>query len=248
LNTIVYDKWLSVILGKKAYAIVDSNFCFERVGLPGSNEYRHLAQLVKEPVFIYAKVPSAQKKALALLQSYEFRVVETSLLMHRAPQPGLLVSGRLHVRRAIKKDETAICELAGRSFSFSRFHRDSAIDNALADKIKVEWTRSYFKGQRGDAMFVAIYNVDIVGFVLLIDKAEDRVGIDLMAVDAASRRTGIATALISAVELHYKDKQRITVGTQAVNIPSVRFYKKRGFRLFQSRHVLHYHGPGLSIG
>ena len=37
-------------------------------------------------------------------------------------------------------------------------------------------------------------------------------------------------------------REKVLVGTQASNIPSIRTYEKMGFRTFSTSFVLHYHG------
>jgi len=242
LNTIVYDEWLSGILEKQTYAIRYSARFFECLASPGSQEYQSLVRLQAGPVFIYAKVPTINIPAVNLLQSCGFVIIETSLFFEKNRLSDRRIICGAHIRTASSVDEPSVYALASRSFSFSRFHLDGAIEDALANKVKAEWTRSYFRGHRGDAMLVALENADIVGFVLLAHGAEQDVVIDLMAVAPEHRRKKIASKLIHAAETMFEKKQRIVVGTQAVNSASTQLYEKSGFRLALSQYVLHYHG------
>jgi len=238
-QNIVQDDWLTVVLGEKTYALVWGDNFFKRLTSPGSSEYRQLVDLMQERVFVYAKVPATQLSALNFLESAGFRFIETTLVLHKAAKGHRVASGP-HIRRAMPQDESAVYGLAGRSFSFSRFHLDGAFMHAQANRVKAEWTRSYFRGQRGTAMLVSVCGGDIVGFILLADGSENSIVIDLMAVDPAYRRRKIGSSLLITAGGLFT-KRNMSVGTQSANIPSVQFYEKMGFRLYASYNVLHYH-------
>jgi ribosomal protein S18 acetylase RimI-like enzyme len=149
------------------------------------------------------------------------------------------------IRFARPDDEKEVRALAGSAFQYSRFHLDPAIPAALAHRIKSEWAGNWFRGARGDGMIVAEDAGRVAGFLQLLWRGE-RLVIDLVAVDPASRARGLARAMIGcAAKRGTGDARRpaaITVGTQAANIPSVRLYESLGFRLRGSQYVLHHHG------
>ena len=246
-NTILYDEWLSRVLGKKTYAIVWNDLFFDGFTICESQEQKELERLLREQIFMYAKIPAEQMSALHCLESYGFNVVENALVFRKALHPRQRDGAGAQIRNARPEDEAAVYELAGHSFSYSRFHLDRRFSNALANNVKSEWTRSYFRCQRGNVMLVALLKEEIAGFILLADGVDNNIAIDLMAVDPAYRRKKIATGLLSAAENFFPKYPGITVGTQAANIPSVRLYEKNGFRLASSHYVLHYHGQNRHV-
>ena len=131
-------------------------------------------------------------------------------------------------------------ELANKSFKYSRFHLDSFFSNEVANNIKAEWVRSFFMEKRGDAMIVALIDNTIVGFLLLLQD-DERITIDLIAVDSNFRGEGIAKDMIMYSQDCYKDLSFIRVGTQLVNRPSINLYENLFFRFIEAKYVFHYH-------
>ena len=119
----------------------------------------------------------------------------------------------------------------------------------MADEIKAQWAGNFFKGERGDRLVVAELTEKgrqkIVGFALLATPANGQVVIDLIAVEEAYRRRGIAAEMIAFVESQFAPAV-IAVGTQVANLPSVRLYEKLGFRLAGTQHVFHFHNPAIA--
>src|SRR5207249_33706 len=117
---------------------------------------------------------------------------------------------------------------------FSRFHLDPLVDNAIANRIKHSWIESYLEGRRGEKLLVAVIGNMPVGFLAVLSNEKDEAPsrtIDLIAVDSAHRRKGIAEVLIRhLVEDSRHRFQNLFVGTQVANVPSIRLYEKLGFR------------------
>ena len=72
---------------------------------------------------------------------------------------------------------------------------------------------------------------------------DDALIIDLIAVEPSHQGNGLATAMIKFAADYCGKWQRMLVGTQVSNIPSIRTYEKLGFRMCGSSYVFHYHGP-----
>jgi ribosomal protein S18 acetylase RimI-like enzyme len=191
-----------------------------------------------------AKVPVADEAARAFLESHEFRLVDTNLRFERFAGRMSPPSGNCALRFAGPADRDAVTELARRSFVYSRFHQDPWIPKPTANAIKADWAENFFGGRRGDKMVVANVGDQIVGFALLQAAGAGRVAIDLIAVDEAFRRRGIAADMIGFVESQEKPST-IVVGTQVANLSSVRLYEKLGYRLADAQYVFHYHNSAL---
>ena len=157
-------------------------------------------------------------------------------LRRDAPQPAA------GVRMAMPADETAVADVALAGFGYSRFHLDPRVPRDAADRIKGDWVRSWFAGRRGDAMLVAEVDGRVAGFCQLL-RTDDAAVIDLIAVARLARGRGVARAMLRAVDALPWEVERVEVGTQVANVPSVRLYESDGFRLVGAEYVLHRHPP-----
>ena len=93
-------------------------------------------------------------------------------------------------------------------------------------------------------MIIALKRDKIVGFLQLILKNTPENNniliIDLIAVDSSFRKCGIAKSMINYAETNLKELKKIRVGTQIVNIPSMRLYESIGFRICETNYILHF--------
>ncbi len=221
------------------------NWLSERLGKPA-----HLCDAAPEQPpagFSYAKVDTRDFPMLERLQRQGFIIVVTSVTFETPlPLPPQQASS-LVVRHADPEDEEHVVAIARSAFSFDRFHSDPYIPDDIADDIKGEWTRNFFKGRRGDFMIVAQAGDDIAGFLLLLDK-DDVLVIDLIGVAPAHQKKGAGKAMVSYAANSFGSFSVMRVGTQVANTPSVRFYEHLGFRLVAAKHVLHCHNPLSSTG
>jgi ribosomal protein S18 acetylase RimI-like enzyme len=230
-HTLKPDAWLSGILGYPAWRTDN-----DAAGEPLS------ALQAASPVFAYAKLTVGRISAVSQLTDIGFRVVDTALTFDG------VISGAAGdgVRFAARADRNTVARIAGGAFRFSRFHLDPLMQEGVADTIKSLWAANYFEGKRGDGMVVAERDGRIVGFLQLLRAPQDRLTIDLIGVDPAWQRQGIARGMILYAALYGLGDGRapagMTVGTQAANTPSVRLYEALGFRLASAQYVMHYHG------
>ncbi len=240
-ENVVYDPWLTHVLRRDAYRLIVDDDLIQRARDPASREYRLLLELQARPVFIHAKVPTTAMPAIRFLETWGFNVVDTNVVFEKPAAPACEFVGHCDTRFAAPEDKNQVIELARRSFVYSRLHMDSAIPSAVADDSRAEWVGNFFAGERGDEMIVALVDKRVVGFLLLVRRNDDDLVIDLIAVDAAQRRKGIASDMIAYAESQLGGYCRMLVGTQVANIPSIRLYEKIGFRMCTSHYVFHYH-------
>jgi ribosomal protein S18 acetylase RimI-like enzyme len=219
------DIWLSAQLGRPSYRC-------EKGGAEALIE-----ELDGQPSFAYARISCDDAEAAVAMQAAGFRVVDVNLGFTKAITKA---SPNAVIRDAAASEENAVANLAGQAYRFSRFHLDPGFSAKEAGKLKEAWVRNFFRGQRGDRLFVAEHDGKISGFLLALCTDETCV-IDLIAVDQDSRRRGLAADLIAAFENAFPRMKYISAGTQAANIPSVRLYEKLGFRLTSSQYLLHRH-------
>ena len=195
--------------------------------------------------FADAKVSSNEPKTGRWLQDVGFRLIDTNVQLDRPvglEWPERKGFTKYEIRFARNEDRPEIENIAGNSFVFSRFHLDPDIPNESADQLKSAWAGNYFEGKRGDNMVVASIRRNPVAFLQLLQQSETLV-IDLIAVSASHQGKGLATEMIRFAAENCGVFQKILVGTQIANVPSLRVYEKLGFRICGASYVFHYHGP-----
>lgn len=239
-----HDAWLSKLMGRDAYNLTVTPALLDAAAGKHNRAYSRLRELQAKPVFLTAKVPVSDRAAAEFLEEHGFHLVDTNLRFEKQAASATAVAGDCLLRFAEAADRNAVVELARRNFVFTRFHQDGLIPKNVADEIKAQWADNFFSGQRGDQLVVAVVNEKpqprIAGFVLLLTPRDGQVVIDLIAVEGACRRRGIAAEMIAFVESQFAHA-RIAVGTQVANLPSIRLYEKLGFRLAGAQYVFHFH-------
>ena len=223
-----YDEWLSKILGRNVWNLV----------LEG--DFRRKVFDLVNSGFAYSKVDVEDLERIAFLEYLGFNLVETNVVFERRANPSLCFGAHREMRFAEERDSEAVKGIARNSFRYSRFHLDPIIPNELANRIKAEWVGNYFEGKRGDKMIVAVVNGEVVGFLLLFFEREKSFVIDLIAVGKEFRNRGIAQSMVAYIAYDCGPIE-IRTGTQIVNLPSVRFYEKNGFRMVGASYTFHLH-------
>lgn len=231
------DPWLGAVLGRDVYALALDE------GFRDVDASASLAEaLGSRPGFTYTRVRTGNVADVRFLQAAGLRIVDTSVVLEKAidPHGGLEPETRV----AVPADRAAVRRIAREGFRFSRFHLDPTIPNELANQVKEQWVESYVAGRRGDTLVVRTVDGDGAGFLaLLVDRAENTLVIDLIAVDSRHRQRGLAADMIRFGESRFPGIPRVRVCTQIANVPSLRLYAKLGFRLVDSSYVFHHHSP-----
>ena len=239
-NNIIPDQWLSIIINKDVYKVVIDEPFYKDISSSQSNDLSEICKI--KPVFLYSKVSTNEMKYIKLLSDNKFDLIDTNVVFdnHKFISNG--IRGNVRIRLATQEDEVQTVDVARKAFTFSRFHLDNRFSQKTADLIKAEWVRNFFKGKRGKYMIVAESGNEIVGFLqLLASQENDTFIIDLIGVDDSFRRQGIANDMILNITNLCHECDKIIVGTQVSNIPSIRLYENLGFRLASSQYVFHYH-------
>lgn len=219
------DAWLGERLGKTAWHLAP-DAALSDIDVPA-------------PAFIDARVAVSDMGRSTELHAAGFALVDTSVTFLRAGTTEALQFDA-DIRMAEPADADRVAQIAGENFSTDRFHADPDIDDAVADRIKADWARNFFAGRRGEWMVVGCRGGQAAGFLQLLDRNEEVV-IDLIAVDGASRNTGLARAMIGFAAGTCKPGAPIRVGTQLANTASIRLYETLGFRLNSASHIFHRH-------
>ena len=239
LKSMVYDEWLTGLLGKQSYRFLADQLPVDAL----RRELQFLvSELRKESLFLYSKVSVEALAQVKFLEEARFNLVDTCVTFARQRVNVPNSVGSFQIGFANPEDADGVARLAKRSFRYSRFHRDASIPTAVANTIKEEWARNYFLGKRGNQMVVAKARDEIIGFLqLVIEKEKSLITIDLISVDERWRGQGVATGMIYYAERTHADCARIQAGTQLANVPSVRLYEKMGFQLASAEYIFHRH-------
>lgn len=198
--------------------------------------------------FFFVKSKTEDIESLSRLQCLGFQLIDTNLLFEWIPlnqMNPLEIGFEYETRFAKSSDRSEVERIASKSFFYSRFHLDPKIPNRFANEIKKQWVSNFFRGIRGDSMVVSVFQDKAVGFCQIFYQ-EEKIYIDLIAVDSDHQGKGLAASMIEFIA-----KENVgsifRVGTQVSNLPSIRTYQKIGFRILDSHYTLHFHGMQDSL-
>jgi len=237
-STFSKDKWLSEQFGKNVYKF--KIYDFSRDNFLKTIKKFSVAHL-NENYFVFSKINTQYTTAIEFLLEANFKMIDTHLQYELKDNklPEVKQLSDIEICFSEKKHQKALEKIARNNFLYSRFHLDQQIDNVIANRIKQNWVKNYFFGNRGDEMVVAMMHNVPVGFLQLITKEKELI-IDLIAVDKKAQGRGVASSMIKFANSNIT-RSSIKVGTQIQNLPSIKLYKKLGFVLTQSDYVFHYH-------
>lgn len=238
------DQWLAKLIGKACYRVSLAGWT---VGDAHDRVRRQrLDEIARTESFVYAKVSTESREVSRWLQEQGFFLIDTAITLEKSISVDRSSDDcndvSFCVRLAQPGDADEVAALAARAFSSDRFHADPLIPNETADRIKAQWARNFFRGERGDAMIIAETDGAISGFNQILLPRDGSLVIDLIAVAPEHRGRGIAAAMTRSAETAFDNIERILVETQIANKPSLTLYQSVGFRLSNSKYVFHRHG------
>lgn len=236
------DGWLSGIMGRGVYRVsiapdeVPPADTLARLG-PADGETRAM---------FFTRIPATGVATLAALTSAGFEIVDVAVTFEAdrsRPLPPAVPG--VEVGPVDPRHHDAVVDIAGRAFRYSRFHLDPRVPVALAHEIKRAWIANYAAGRRGSVLLSALVDGTPAGFLAVIDSAHDgrrTRTIDLVGVAPEFQGRKVGTALASYFIREYRGAfDTLQVGTQAVNVPSMRMYEKCGFLVASTAYVAHLH-------
>lgn len=229
-SNIKKDDWLSTILGIACYNL-DALAYVKAGDTPNELEIPFLAQ---------AKANCDDMETVLYLQNQGFQVIDTNVTfaLNLEQAQAYTTTPPYKIVLAEPQHEKQVHDCAEKSFIYTRYHLDPKVSVSHANQIKAEWASNFFKGQRGQKMTLAMHEDQVVGFCQILEPNPLTRVIDLIAVDENHRRKGLAQAMIMHA---LNGEEKIIVGTQVSNIPSIRCYESMGFQLIKSQYVLHHH-------
>lgn len=237
------DPWLAETLGQPVFRLDNLTRNHGEAAL--SQEIASLAG--GGDAFFYGKVPAADVPTCLTFLGLGFGVVDLAITFSWV---GPLRSGStgVVVAPARSSQHEAIAVIAETSFRWSRFHVDPKIPAKVANLVKRRWIENYFSGRRGVGVYSAEIGGEVAGFLAVMEtvNAERRAAvIDLIAVAPRWQGRGVGAALVETFVTDWRERvAELSVGTQAANIQSLRFYESMGFRIAETNYVLHAHYRG----
>ena len=243
------DPWLSAIMGHGVFQVrsVESPVAGSEKAasdILGQVQY-HAAQ--QGVAMYYARVDTAQVNVVRSLCAAGFYVVDVTVTfcMEAPSQVRDPAPGKVSICPVGPEHHQGVLDIASSCFQYSRFHLDPLVPRSVANRIKHDWVLSYIRKQRGDELFTAVLDGRPVGFLaaLSMESQGRRICvIDLIGVDTACQNQGVGRALTEFfIRRYHTQCDRLQVGTQATNIPSMRLYESLGFSVMKTQYVMHMH-------
>jgi dTDP-4-amino-4,6-dideoxy-D-galactose acyltransferase len=172
-----------------------------------------------------ATIPALEEAGFELIDGIQtFRLRIHGNLLPAAPGTRLFEPG----------DLPEVLEIGRTAFCFDRFHADSALPPAVADRVNENWTRNCCLGIAADAVVVAQEEGRVASYVTCRADPQAGYGIIVLVATAEWARGRGAARRASTAALHWfaeRDLEAVEVGTQFRNIPAARLYESLGFRL-----------------
>jgi len=253
------QEWESRILGVDVFALdVIPWDGAEDMFTPGCvRKAINYVRSISPRALITTKVWTSETRIIRFLLGKGFSLVDTSLEMVMVPLESVQSNGTTHslpkefsIRLADLRDQEALRVLAGEAFAdhFGRFHSDANIDKKKATEIYQEWIVSCLQGW-ADFVFLAEDSETSrpAGFSAWkkptpIEESSDlQIGhYSIGAVSPSFANKGLFKCLTLAGTEALKNCQAIEGPTSLRNIPVQRGYFSLGWKIADSRHILHF--------
>lgn len=236
------DGWLSEVLGVASWKLLGLDAATPCAAIQAG--LRDRAR--NDAAFFQAKIATRDVIAVNNARRAGFAVIDVNVTLDWDNCAGFGQEGGagVIVESVTADDVAAIEAIAGRCFTFSRFHLDPAIGLERAHEVKRQWARNACNG-RAKAVYVARRGGAVCGFLaVLVNEQAERTDavIDLVGVDGSHQGQGAGRALSSFFIERWRDRaDRLRVGTQISNIRALRLYESIGFRVTETTYVLHAH-------
>jgi len=225
-------EWDTDFFGRPSY-ILD----LERSALVASPELERALRESLEGAFAAARFDNATApEVLMLFQGSGFYCVDTELTLgYEAtaapvgpPDPSVQVE-------EVRKNEGLPYDHLGKVFSLTRFHYDPHIGKERADRLWVEYIRS-FRPSPQARLYVARCGGEAAGCVTVLTRGPSRV-LSFVAVLDGFRGRKVGAALLRAASADLGGAGFLTE-TQARNITAINFYIRNGFRRMEKTSVV----------
>ncbi|HEX9880764.1 MAG TPA: GNAT family N-acetyltransferase [Candidatus Binatia bacterium] len=245
---ILEDRWLASIFGHGVFRIeTGGREGIEESEPAGLDEEIQAHARRQTAALYYARVDTRRVATVRRLGLAGLYVVEGSVLLGRSggSSSNFAGAGTYPVAEISPGQHREVLEIAASCFQYSRFHLDPWVPNEIANQIKRGWVQSYLRQERGERLWVATVDGRPAGFLAVLTSESDGerlATIDLMGVGRAFQRLGVGKALVRFFIGEYQNRcDRLQVGTQAANLPSLGLYESLGFSIVKTQYAMHMH-------
>lgn len=190
------------------------------------------------------KLDCNQLKECNYLLSKGFYIVDTLVSYvfdyEKNVFPEIKESKEVFIDKVNQEDVEEISKIANNSFFNDRFHNDINLNNDLCNQYYENWIRNSCNGF-ADLVLVGKDNKgNILGFGTGKYFDEEHSALVLNAVTELARGKGVYTLMIYEAMKFFKEKSRyLTLGTQINNYAVQKAWNKLGFKIYESKYVLH---------
>jgi GNAT superfamily N-acetyltransferase len=209
----------------------DTKFWGERIGRVRGASVAPIEELdawarANAVACLYFLADGRDPEAAHAAEESGFRLMDVRVELERPAERGALAPG---VREARPDELDQLRAIASASHGVTRFYADPNFADERCDELYETWITTSFEGWAAGVL-VAEGEGGPVGYASC--HLSGGVGsIGLIAVDADVRRGGIGVALSESAVAWCADRgaERMTVATQARNIPAMRTFARTGF-------------------
>ena len=219
------DSFLSEILKKEAYTV---------------NSISNPFHQFKKNSFYHFKKNNITAKEKSILKKAKFKLIEELYVYFGKIKLKKMSHKDIKICEANKSDKSKILVAEFLNFKHSRFFKDKNISEKNAFLIKKKWIENFFRGKRGDKMYLAKFKSQIIGFVLfLINK--NKATIDLINIRKKFQDKKVAKLLIYELFKKNKKIKYLQAGTQNSNKKAKFFYRSLNLKMKEKFYNYHLH-------
>ena len=198
----------------------------------------------KEFDHLSIKLDSNQLKECNYLLSKGFYIVDTLVSYifdyEKNIFPEIKESKEVIIDKVNPEDVEQISKIAYNSFFNDRFHNDINLNNELCNQYYENWIRNSCNGFADLVLVGKDDKGNILGFGTGKYYDEEHSALVLNAVTEFARGKGVYTLMIYEAMKFFKGKSRyLTLGTQINNYAVQKAWNKLGFKIYESKYVLH---------
>lgn len=216
MNKIINDKFITNLLGIRCYSYINN---IKKINL---NSIKKL----KKPFFLTLKTKYPLKKKY--IKKIPAKFICKQLLLKKTLKEKNFHPENCYLEK--NRFKKYVSNISLEKTSNSHFSQDKDLPLDFRKKLRFNWVRNFYKGQRGD--FLIVYKKKIVGGFLLLIKNKENLIIDLIVTKKNQAKKGVGKSLIKFVCSNFSNKKTkfLLAGTQSNNKVALKFYKKLGFK------------------
>jgi len=183
----------------------------------------------KKLEYVTTRIKASNFPTIHALESQGFKLVDGYMVLEASVENGEFYE---NIREATEDDIPRLQEIAGSSFSKTRFYNDPEIKKSQADEIYSQWIKNCVFKKAADLVLVLTKNDTIVGFTTIKKNGN----IVLIAVENNQQGKGLGKILVRAALKKFYEWgiKSSTIETQMTNISALRTYMSCGYKITES--------------